>query len=322
MIIALVGIVLQHLSYVSCQKVDIKQFCDIKCLNKEDTHTICEFKCKEDPDKCTDFKHYPLSNSERQSMLDMHNMYRNKVASGEDTRGENQQAKDMIALNYDVEIEITTFCWAKRCYFEHDKCRHLPKFKSAGQNLFLQSGTLPIDGKKTALLNVSIKQWYEEIKDTTKELLMKYARSEKMVGHFTQVIWASTEFLGCSRVTWTDKDADQFKFRYHLLCNYSPAGNFYEARVYEFGTGCTPPRQPNAIYPALCGETYKVGGEDEEEDDEDEAPLDSLGENERRNVTGRPFEADASRLSRSDIFLPLMYLILYLNRNYYYTTVC
>lgn len=257
MIILLLAIVLLHLRDVPCQNVNVKEFCDTKCLNPKDTHTICQYKCEIGPD-CKDWKLYPFADKDRQTLLDEHNKYREKVASGGDSRGGNGAAKDMIALNYDVDIEVTSFCWSRRCLFKHDVCRNLPKYTSAGQNLFLQSGTLPISGANTKLLNTSVYEWYEEIKDTKKAYIDKFQKVEgKMIGHFTQLVWATTEFMGCTRVTYTDPKELKFKFHYHLLCNYSPSGNFLEAPVYLFGKGCTE-RKANDHYKSLCGEVKPV----------------------------------------------------------------
>lgn len=40
----------------------------------------------------------PLNDTERQIILDLHNEYRNKIATGKDTRGGNSEASNMIAL--------------------------------------------------------------------------------------------------------------------------------------------------------------------------------------------------------------------------------
>lgn len=303
-IIILGSMVVLHLTQVLSEGINVEEFCAVKCLKPSDIHTICEYKCKEDNDRCKEYKFYPLSRNDRQILLDQHNMYRNKVASGEDRRGGNEAAKNMKVMNYDIDIEVTTYCWSKRCIFTHDKCRNLPKYASAGQNLFLQSGTAGIDGKNDKLLNESIKAWYEEIKDTTKELIESFGSSEAVIGHFTQVVWASTEFVACSRVTFTDEQEAQFKFKYHLLCNYSPAGNFLGNPVYEFGEGCTAPDEPNDRFKALCGKLTSIPDKDIVSDDTGGSAT---------ATTGKPGE-NSSTVRFSEFTLVLLMFLVSFNK--------
>lgn len=55
-------------------------------------------------------------------------------------------------------------------------------------------------------------------------------RNDKVVGHYTQLLWAKTRAIGCgfSRFIY----ANNFISNY-LICNYGPAGNIIEQPVYE-----------------------------------------------------------------------------------------
>ena len=75
--------------------------------------------------------------------------------------------------------------------------------------------------------------WYEEIAfyDFNNPGHPKNGSEDKMIGHFTQVIWKETTELGCG----VYKGADNFVYG---VCNYAPPGNvigntqnYYETNV-------------------------------------------------------------------------------------------
>lgn len=173
-------------------KLDIDGYCKITCNKAQ--HTICAYKCKLGP-MCIEFKHNKLTDDMRIHIRDLHNRYRNNVASGNDTRGGNDAGKDVMVMNYHKDIEITALCWARRCTFRHDKCRTVMGMSGgAGQNLFeiMSTGAWP-GGKK--IMNLSTKSWYSEIKLTNKDIIDKFhTESGKMIGHFTQMMWAKTRY--------------------------------------------------------------------------------------------------------------------------------
>lgn len=50
-------------------------------------------------------------------------IFRNKLASGNDTRGGNSNAAGMHVLNYHFGLEYTVMCHINRCTWGHDSCR-------------------------------------------------------------------------------------------------------------------------------------------------------------------------------------------------------
>lgn len=233
-------------------EINFDAYCNLKCYPPNIKHTVCEYKCELGPD-CAEFKDIPLSEDDRKFMRDTHNYYRNRIASGADTKGGNGAAKDMLVMNYHRTTEVSTLCWGRRCVFGHDRCRQtLALGDYAGQNLFMQASTNPIDADTRDLLNLTASKWYGEIKDTTKNVINSFPKGyPKMIGHFTQMVWALTQYVGCSRITFTKNG--QFRHHLHIICNYSPSGNYIGAPVYKFGKGCTAPQKPNTKFRALCG---------------------------------------------------------------------
>lgn len=72
--------------------------------------------------------------------------------------------------------------------------------------------------------------WYAEIRDysygpvgasCTKEQCAGRAEPPCMLGHFTQVMWASTTHIGCAR----EECPGQEKKTFVVVCNYGPGGN-------------------------------------------------------------------------------------------------
>ncbi|XP_049519748.1 adhesive plaque matrix protein-like [Dermacentor silvarum] len=59
------------------------------------------------------------------------------------------------------------------------------------------------------------------------------------IGHFTQVIWAKTRFVGCGYVYYNvDMKAD-FPHMKQYTCNYAPTGNYVGEPIYKQGPTCS-----------------------------------------------------------------------------------
>lgn len=68
-------------------------------------------------------------------------------------------------------------------------------------------------------------------------------------GHYTQMIWAKTEYIGCARISYRPQNKNRI-YQY-IVCNYGPAGNFLGSDIYEIGIPCS--QCPKAT---SCSETY------------------------------------------------------------------
>ena len=69
-------------------------------------------------------------------------------------------------------------------------------------------------------------------------------------GHYTQMVWGSTRFVGCGR------RAFKFGFWHEQIyvCNYGPAGNFWFQPLYIIGEPCTQCPEDSACTDGLlCG---------------------------------------------------------------------
>lgn len=50
-----------------------------------------------------------------------------------------------------------------------------------------------------------------------------------MTGHYTQIVWAKTDKIGCGMRIYFDGNMN----RKYLVCNFGPAGNMLSAPIYE-----------------------------------------------------------------------------------------
>ena len=164
-----------------------------------------------------------------------HNILRNRIASG----GERETfkippASNMLEMVWDDELADIAMNHALQCSFEHDcsSCREVDNFQ-VGQNLYQ---------RRTSWLNPvanwtkAIHAFYDEISYTPSNILSKFKNG--LYGHFTQMVWAKTWRIGCGYSAYAINDT-QFKIEELYVCNYGPAGNVRNQRVYAKGKGAT-----------------------------------------------------------------------------------
>ncbi|XP_050518010.1 venom allergen 3 [Diabrotica virgifera virgifera] len=226
-------------------------YCKLNCGST--LHTVCERKnvsCGAGTD-CKNFKQLSLSDQDRRLVIDVHNELRNRVATGKETRGPQPQASNMKALSYSKELEYIAQCHTNSCKWGHDSCRKTPEWGWVGQNLFSKS----FKGASITtqdMLNSSIYGWYNEVKDFDPSWVSSFDTHGKDVGHYTQEVWAETQYVGCGLTFYVNSDGWDV---YYLGCNYGGGGNIGTLPVYEQGTPASKCGNlgKNSKYPGLCG---------------------------------------------------------------------
>ncbi len=78
-----------------------------------------------------------------------------------------------------------------------------------------------------------------------------FCRFETGTGHYSQLVWAESRFVGCGHITFPASAG----FRRLLVCNYGPAGNFVGEPVYVRARPCS-----------MCPVDTACPGRGEEED--------------------------------------------------------
>ncbi|XP_011632514.1 cysteine-rich venom protein TEL1-like [Pogonomyrmex barbatus] len=161
----------------------------------------------------------------RQKIIDTHNYFRTQVKPS---------AANMLVMKWHSGLAKAAQRWADRCLgLVHDNATglYLDGFGQSGQNIFISTGR--------TLWNFPIRMWYMEYKDfkygpnTTNEILE--------IGHYTQVVWATTHLVGCGVSHCTGGKGPLGKDFYMYVCNYAPSGN-YKGRLglpYVAGKPCS-----------------------------------------------------------------------------------
>jgi uncharacterized protein YkwD len=184
-----------------------------------------------------------LSESDRQAVVDRHNYLRQRVVPS---------AADMKKMKYDLTLER----FAQNYLDSLSTCplQHNPNNNNYGENVYRQTTS------ENFASNVNyehiVQLWYDEV--SYYNYWFNRCRPPEGIscGHFTQVVWANTERVGCGVKICEDRDVT----RTLVVCNYDPAGNIKPDRnsptyrPYTSGLPCT--RCPST-YPScqnnLCG---------------------------------------------------------------------
>merc|ERR1711909_33954 len=172
-----------------------------------------------------------LSNGGKEAILAKHNQLRRKVAKGEEA-------------NQPAAANMREMVW--NCEFKHNKNRG----ENIGENIAWSANSLIQD--KTAVENevlAMIQRFYDEVvKFNSKDINpFKFAKS---TGHYTQLVWADTDEVGCGLVYYKDGGMNDV----FLVCNYKVAGNVRTGEMYRVGEACSACQANQSCNDGLCGQ--------------------------------------------------------------------
>lgn len=170
-----------------------------------------------------------MSIDEKKIILKTHNALRNQIALGKNSIGPRlPYAKNMIQMYYSNSIGAKAQEWANKCTFKHSdqNFRKQPQFKT-GENIYKVKTD---QGKPEKNWQRVIESWFSEIKDFGGKSIYSYNPAGPTTGHFTQVIWANSYFVGCGFASYSEEP----KTITHLhICQYGPTGNIKDFKIYE-----------------------------------------------------------------------------------------
>ncbi len=155
---------------------------------------------------------YTLSASEIASFLDRHNELRGQTVP---------TASNMQYMVWDSSLASMAQQWSDGCEFAHGNPPNISPFSQIGQNIFMSgygSQSNPAKGSDI------VQSWFDE------DQFYTYANStckpNKACGHYTQVVWARTNAVGCG-LTFCPitKGEIVWKNAWFSTCNYGPIGN-------------------------------------------------------------------------------------------------
>ncbi|KAF6365065.1 peptidase inhibitor 16 [Rhinolophus ferrumequinum] len=157
-----------------------------------------------------------LSDDEKRVMVELHNLYRAHVSP---------PATSMLQMRWDEELAAFAKAYAQQCVWGHNKERG-----RRGENLF----AITDEGVDVPL---AVEEWHHEREHYN--FSTSTCDAGQMCGHYTQVVWAKTERIGCGS-HFCEKLQGVEETNIHLLvCNYEPPGNVKGQRPYQEGTPCS-----------------------------------------------------------------------------------
>ncbi|KAM5263768.1 cysteine-rich secretory protein LCCL domain-containing 2 [Ctenodactylus gundi] len=181
--------------------------------------------------------------SDREEILALHNKLRGQVYP---------PASNMEYMTWDEELERSAVAWAQECLWEHGPTQLLV---SIGQNLAVHWGRY----RSPAF---HVQSWYDEVKDYTYPYPHECNPwcpercSGSMCTHYTQIVWATTNKIGCAVNTCHSMNVwgEVWENAVYLVCNYSPKGNWIGEAPYRTGQPCSecPPSYGGRCQNNLC----------------------------------------------------------------------
>ncbi|XP_021571486.1 peptidase inhibitor 16 isoform X2 [Carlito syrichta] len=170
-----------------------------------------------------------LKDEEKRVMVELHNLYRAQVSP---------PASDMLQMRWDEELAAFAKAYAQQCVWGHNKERG-----RRGENLF----AITDEGLDVPL---AMEEWHHEREHYN--LSAAACSPGQMCGHYTQVVWAKTERIGCGS-HFCEKLQGVEETNIHLLvCNYEPPGNVKGRRPYQEGTPCSQCPSGHRCENSLC----------------------------------------------------------------------
>ncbi|KAL5476102.1 hypothetical protein EMCRGX_G026008 [Ephydatia muelleri] len=157
-----------------------------------------------------------LTHSQKMQFLNAHNSLRRSVRP---------PARNMKTMKWCRELENTAQNYANQCIWGHNPNRHTWPFSYVGENLYTSTGNIQDYGSV-------VRSWYDEVKyyNYRSNTCVK----SKMCGHYTQVVWAHSDRLGCGVARCASlRNLPSFRNALNVVCNYGPGGNIVGQRPYS-----------------------------------------------------------------------------------------
>nr|XP_012616355.1 cysteine-rich secretory protein 2-like [Microcebus murinus] len=120
-------------------------------------------------------------------------------------------ASNMLKMEWNREASANAQKWANKCTLQHSDPEERKTTTKCGENLYMSSDPTS--------WSTAIQSWYDESLDF--EYGVGQRNPEKVVGHYTQLVWYSSYLVGCGIAYCPNQDF----LKYYYVCQYCPAGN-------------------------------------------------------------------------------------------------
>ncbi|XP_030279511.1 peptidase inhibitor R3HDML [Sparus aurata] len=159
-----------------------------------------------------------VSSREINALLDYHNRVRSQVFP---------PAANMEFMLWDEGLAKSADSWASRCVWDHGPPQAM---KYMGQNLSITTG-------RYQSITDLVKSWHEE----RHHFSYPNRCSGSVCSHYTQMVWASTNRVGCAvrRCSNMYVFGSTWRAATLLVCNYSVKGNWVGEAPYRTGKPCS-----------------------------------------------------------------------------------
>ncbi|KAJ9598966.1 hypothetical protein L9F63_010560, partial [Diploptera punctata] len=187
-------------------------------------------------DNCLYYKQANMNDTVKKILVDKHNEMRRCIAKGIKYKPNHQnipKAANMMKLEWNEQSARVAQKWAEQCQFKHDLCRKLEDMDN-GQNIGSRFS-------KKQLTEIPYVELLEEMFEEIIKFNVSYIDKFKMLsgtGHFTQLIWAKTKYIGCGASFYQLREENN-TYRLLLVCNYGPKGNMKGESIYIEGESCS-----------------------------------------------------------------------------------
>ncbi|CAM4613884.1 unnamed protein product [Lepidochelys kempii] len=156
-----------------------------------------------------------FTDDDKRLIVEMHNQFRSQVSP---------PAADMLKMSWAPDLEAFAKAYAAKCIWGHNKERG-----RRGENLFAITDEMDVE--------MALEQWYNEHEHYN--LTTSKCTVGQMCGHYTQVVWANSERVGCGMQFCKTLHGVEDPDLYLLVCNYDPPGNVRGRKPYKEGPPCS-----------------------------------------------------------------------------------
>ncbi|XP_067387638.1 peptidase inhibitor 16 [Emydura macquarii macquarii] len=171
---------------------------------------------------------WSIKDYDKRLIVEMHNYYRSLVSP---------PAADMLKMSWAPDLEAFAKAYAEKCIWGHNKERG-----RRGENLFAITDEMDVE--------VAMEQWYNEYEHYN--LTASKCTAGQICGHYTQVVWANSERVGCGMQFCKTLHGAEEPDLYLLVCNYDPPGNVRGRKPYKEGPPCSKCPEGYTCRNSLC----------------------------------------------------------------------
>ncbi|XP_069113965.1 peptidase inhibitor 16-like [Argopecten irradians] len=180
-----------------------------------------------------------LTAGQKQDLVDYHNTARSEVSP---------TASNMLKMSWSDELAEVAQNYAERCIWSHNPSRSsAPSFSYVGENLFLTSGSYNGEGV--------VRSWVSEVKNYNYFTL----GCNGVCGHYTQVVWHDSEYVGCGAVSCNSVSGLNWSNSIIVVCNYGKGGNYRGRQPYTQGRSCSACPSGKVCENRLCANPGDTG---------------------------------------------------------------